>query len=268
MAERYTDMPAFDREAVSAALDTAGMGIQDVTHGRGQAMTVAGKTLLETFPEAGVARVTTSDARVELYRIPRYSLTEASVIFEQGEGAERTRLVVRRDGRVSFVPFLRQPDGPRATTAGSGDPTPTPPPPTASEAATAPQSTPSSGAKTERSEAGEQELLQLRGRLGREPWHVRAEGDEPISGFPLAVNSDNGAKAVWHDVVVFGDTALGLEQAAQRRQIRKGTLVDVTGVEAVRQVTQRSGKVKDQREFHARQVAPVRSTQARPMRRP
>jgi hypothetical protein len=263
MAERYTDMSAFDREAVSKTLGAQSRRARDVAHGEGEALTLGGgKAELEVYPQTGLARVSTPDARVELYRVPRYTtLNGDRVVFEQGEGDERTRLVVRGDGRVSFVPFLRQPEGPRATTAGSDGPTPATPPSAASEAATAPQSDPSSGLKAERGEAGEVAVVRLTGRLGRDPWH-RPDGDEPIGGFPLAVNSTDGAATTWHKVVVFGETATELAESFRRKQIRKGSLVGVTGQEVLREEPTARG-VKKIREFRASEVMRVTYSRSR-----
>ena len=50
---------------------------------------------------------TTPDARIELYRVPRYTVSGQRVVFEQGDHDDRSRLLVGRDGRVSFHPVLR-----------------------------------------------------------------------------------------------------------------------------------------------------------------
>lgn len=54
-------------------------------------------------------RVTTDNARVELFRVPGYRLNEANhIIFEQGRDQERLRtLVGSEEGGVSLRPLLR-----------------------------------------------------------------------------------------------------------------------------------------------------------------
>src|SRR5262249_52903497 len=83
---------------------------RDVAHGEGQILPVADRTaVLEVYPQAQVARVTTAHARVEVYRTPGYSVNPSLglVVFEQGTDEQRTRLLINREGRVSFHPVLR-----------------------------------------------------------------------------------------------------------------------------------------------------------------
>src|SRR4051812_44138045 len=115
MTERYAQINEFDRDSVAETLAADVQEAQDFTHGEGTVVSVAdGKAVLEVFPEAGVARVTTEHARVEVHRVPGYSVDEdkSQVVFEQGLDGDRTRLIVRGDGKVSFYPILKATDAP------------------------------------------------------------------------------------------------------------------------------------------------------------
>src|SRR4051812_36859947 len=127
MAEQYSSFEEFDPQAAAEALGAEARQTRDVAHGDGQAFDLT-DTVLEVYPEAGVARATTQDARVELFRIPRYEVREQHVVFEQGTEDARTRLTVSGDGKVSYRPVLRvtetsrtdgkTADGPKNSPAG------------------------------------------------------------------------------------------------------------------------------------------------------
>src|SRR5688572_4524814 len=99
----------FDAAAAGQALGAEPRTTRDIAHGDGEAISV-GDTELEVYRDAGFARVTTPDARIELYRIPRYTVNGQRVVFEQGEHENRSRLQVRADGKVAFHPHLRAPE--------------------------------------------------------------------------------------------------------------------------------------------------------------
>src|SRR3954449_2592993 len=103
MGERFAE---FDGSEAGKALGAEPRRVHDVAHGDGDALDV-GDTTLEVYPEAGVARVTTADARIELFRVPTFSITGERVLFEQGDQDNRSRLQVRADGKVAFHPVLR-----------------------------------------------------------------------------------------------------------------------------------------------------------------
>src|SRR3954467_5822787 len=106
MPEIPSNFSEFDTQAAGEALNSQPHTMRDVAHGDGEAINV-GETTLEVYRNAGVARVTTPDARIELFRVPSYSMTGERVVFEQGDGDDRTRLQVRADGKVAFHPLLR-----------------------------------------------------------------------------------------------------------------------------------------------------------------
>src|SRR5437764_12369732 len=109
MTEQYSEFHEFDSQAVRQALGAEPRPMRDIAHGDGEALDV-GDTVLEVYRDAGFARVTTDNARIEVYRVPSYTISGGRVVFEQGEQDDRTRLLLRADGKVSFYPVLRGPE--------------------------------------------------------------------------------------------------------------------------------------------------------------
>jgi hypothetical protein len=241
----------FDAQEAGKALGAEPRSTRDVAHGDGQALDV-NDSVLEIYPNAGIARVTTQDARIELFRVPSYTVTGERVVFEQGEGDDRKRLLVRGDGRVSLYPVLRAPEPSRTRQTAARGRQDSPAPRVPSETPTAPNAHPNGD------KSGEVEQTRLQGRLGRDPW-FRSEGEQHIAGFPLAVN-DPENRTTWHKVVVFDATADQLHEAYQKGSVRKGRLVDVTGQTVVREEPRANGGVKKNPEFHASAVARVQSS--------
>jgi Single-strand binding protein family len=253
MPEQYSDFQEFDAAAVGQALGAEPRSTRDVAHGDGQAFDLT-DAVLEVYPDAGVTRATTPDARVELFRVPRYTLREQRVIFELGDEEDRSRLQVRADGKVAFHPVLRSPEQPQTdgrTPTGSKD---SPTPDGSSQTTTRPSG---DGAPPEPREAVQE--VPLRGHLGRDPWFATRE-DRPAAGFPLAVNPEGGGKATWHDVVTFDETAEQLHEAFDKQKITKGKLVEVTGIPVVVEQQRGDGRVRKTREFHATAVTRVQAT--------
>src|SRR5688572_21303565 len=120
MPEKPSNFSEFDAGEVGRALGAEARTMRDIAHGDGEALDV-GDTVLEVYRDAGFARVTTPDARIELYRVPSYSLSGERVVFEQGDQDDRSRLLVRNDGKVSFYPVLKAAESSRTQeTASSG----------------------------------------------------------------------------------------------------------------------------------------------------
>src|SRR4051794_38786210 len=260
MPEVPSNFSEWDGRKAGEALGARPHLTHDVAHGLGDELDI-GETTLEVYRDAGVARVTTPDARIELFRVPSYAINGERVVFEQGEEDDRSRLLVRNDGKVSFYPVLRPTESSRTsdnTPSGRMDsPTPT----DASNNVTGRNSTTSSSPEGEK--GGEVQQIQLQGRLGRDPWFSTTDG-QPVAGFPLAVHNEN--ETAWHKVVVFDATAEQLQQDHNKGVIRKGRLVDVTGQTVVREEPKRSGGVKKNPEFHASSIPRV-SSRTVPVRR-
>src|SRR3954464_1324788 len=112
MPEVPSNFSEWDGRKAGEALGARPHLTHDVAHGLGDELEV-GETILEVYRDAGVARVTTPDARIELFRVPSYSVRGERVVFEQGTEDTRTRLLLGRDGKVSFSPVVRATESPR-----------------------------------------------------------------------------------------------------------------------------------------------------------
>jgi hypothetical protein len=176
--------------------------------------------------------------------VPTYSIDPEGgrLVLDMGDENRRMRLLVRRDGNVSFYPVLRATGSP--TTAETGD-----------------GGRQDSSSMTDSSEgrtAPEIPQVQLTGRLGRDPWY-KTDGETSTGGFPLAVNDDEGGTK-WHKVVVFDCVADQLAQARDQRQLKKGFLVEVTGRHVTREEPAPSGKPRNTEEFHASAFTRLRAS--------
>jgi hypothetical protein len=253
MPETPSNLSEFDAQAAGQALGTQPHASRDVAHGDGDALTV-GETTLEVYPDAGVARVTTPDARIELFRVPNYAISGERVVFEEGTEDDRTRLQVRADGKVAFHPILRATETSRTpdTTSSGHQDSPagqvTAETPTGSQTPQAPE-----GEKN-----GEVEQQILLGRLGRDPWFIPREGD-PVAGFPFAVNDEQG-RTTWHKVVVTGELAEQVAQGRDAGQFKKGRLVQLSGTPVTRKEDNGKGGTRTVTEFHATSAVRMKNT--------
>jgi hypothetical protein len=248
MGERFTE---FDVNQVADALGAQPRSTRDVAHGDGQALDV-GETTLEVYRDAGVARVTTRDARIELFRVPEYTVNGERVVFEQGTEDDRTRLQVRADGRVSFHPVLRAASEPqtsdRVPRGRSDSPAAHPP---AEAAAGRSSATASEG----REAPPEQQLV---GRLGRDPFYLESGAEPSVAFFPLAIHDERG-KTTWHRVRAVGEVADQVQEGFRVRQIKKGSLVQVTGQPVTVQEDNGKGGTRTNTVFHASSVVRMRT---------
>jgi hypothetical protein len=254
MPEQYSAFDEFDAQIAGQALGSEPRTTRDVAFGDGQAFEI-NDAVLEVYPDAGVTRATTPDARIELFRVPRYSVREQRVIFEQGDEEDRSRLQVRADGKVAFHPVIRSPEPSQTDETAASGHQDSPTPAATSETTTRPATSPDAREAVQ--------AMQLRGNLGRDPWFSTRD-DRPAAGFPLAINHDDGRKTTWHDIVTFDEAAEQLHEAFTKRQITKGKLVDVTGQPVVHEEPRVNGGVKRIREVHATAVTRVQSTKQPP----
>jgi hypothetical protein len=257
MIEQHASFAEFNSEHVSSFLVARPEPTRDFTLGDGSALYIAGgKAVLEVFPQ-GVVRMTNARARVEVHDVSSYTVIpeRGHVVFEHGTDDERARLLVRDNGKFSFYPVLRTAESSRTneTTVSGRQDSPTLLDPSSN--ITGRNDTTSSSPEGEK--GGEVQQVQLQGRLGRDPWFSTTE-DQPVAGFPLAVNNERG-QTTWHKVVVFDATATDLHEAVSKKQIGKGKLVDVTGQTVLLEEPKPNGGVKKSAEFHATAVTRVQS---------
>jgi Single-strand binding protein family len=265
VTEQHFQIGNFDREAISTTLSAEAHATRDVAHGDGAALTLAdGKAELEVYPTAAVARVTTADARLELFRVPGYTVDPEAgrVVFEQGAEDSKTRLLVGSDGIVFFEPVLRalEPASTNKTTTDDAQVSSTQP--SASERPTASQER--SSTWPEVPQHAEREPVQLRGRLGQDPWFTSGETGPVIGGFPFAVNPEGRGMPTWHTVYTFDETALQLQDAHRKGDIRRGRLVEVVGEHVSWKEPTETGRTRNRREIHATSVTRVRATKQQP----
>jgi hypothetical protein len=254
MPETPSNFNEFDAAAVGQALGAEPRTMRDIAHGDGKALNV-GDTVLEVYRNAGFARVTTADARIELYRVPSYTISGERVVFEQGDQDDRTRLYVSADGKVALRPVLRATESSRTNETAVSGRQDSPTPADSSHNVTERNDTPSD---SEGEKGGEVQQIQLQGRLGRDPWFGTRD-DRPAAGFPLAVHQEGTSKATWHNIVTFDESAGQLHEAFDHRKIGKGKLVDVTGQTVIREEPTARGGVKKSPEFHATAVTRAQS---------
>jgi hypothetical protein len=243
----------FEASKVAEALGAEPRTMRDVAHGDGEALNV-GDTVLEVYRDAGFARVTTADARIELFRVPNYSISGERVVFEQGDQDDRSRLQVRADGKVAFHPVLRGTESPTTNeTRGNGEQLPTSPSALPERTTRRPDT--AIAAAPEGEEPPEQ---QLTGRLGRDPWYIPRD-DGSFAGFPLAVNDEQG-KTTWHNVVVNGELADQVKAGLQTGQIKKGRLVQLSGTPIIRKEDNGKGGTRTRTEFQATNVTRLKNS--------
>jgi hypothetical protein len=258
MTERFIRFEDYDSTAIGRTLQRDPLPTRDVAHGDGDAFRLADSAVeLQVFPATGVARVTTPDARVELFRLAGYSVNDQPprVVFDQGNTEQRTRLAVRDDGKVSFMPVLTATEA-STTAVPAGDA------PKSGADVSDPAERPTTSDNTT-PEANENLSQTLRGRLGRDPWFT-SDAETPIAGFPLAVNDETSGKTTWHKVVTFGHPAEQLRDAHRAGQIRKGRLVDVTGTIVVQEEPTARGGVRKTEQFHATTIKRIRASKPKP----
>jgi hypothetical protein len=255
MVERFSE---FDINKAAEALGAEPHETSDVAHGDGHAIS-AGGTTLEVYRNARVARVTTPDARIELFRVPTYNISDQRLVFQQAD-ASRTRLLLRSDGRVWLYPALRAAESSRTEETASSNEVVSPSPTEQSADVT----TPPDGIPGADPEKQEPEQQQLSGRLGRDPWFA-TRGEEPAAGFPLAVNDEQG-KTTWHRIFVLGELVEQVRAGLQKGQIKKGRRVELSGTEVVQSEPTAKGGTRTMTEFHATAVTPISATRTRPGR--
>lgn len=93
---------AFDGEAVAKALGTTAQEVTDPAHGEGQRFQVRSDKAflsLDTFPEAGVSRITTRGARIELFGGTLPTVEDEGIVFMQkNQDHEHSTVALHPDG--------------------------------------------------------------------------------------------------------------------------------------------------------------------------
>ncbi|MHB9857744.1 hypothetical protein [Streptomyces sp. YIM S03343] len=104
MAERAR--PTFDQQAVAKALGTKAQKVTDPAYGDGQHFQVRSDKAflsLDTFPEAGVSRITTKGARIELFGGSLPHVEDEGIVFMQkDQDHEHSTVALHPDGALTL----------------------------------------------------------------------------------------------------------------------------------------------------------------------
>ncbi|MFJ9868074.1 single-stranded DNA-binding protein [Streptomyces sp. NPDC101165] len=104
MAERAR--PTFDEQAVAKALGTKAQEVTDPAYGQGQHFQVRSDKAflsLDTFPEAGVSRITTKGARIELFGGMLPAVEDEGIVFLQKDSDhEHSTVALHSDGALTL----------------------------------------------------------------------------------------------------------------------------------------------------------------------
>jgi hypothetical protein len=98
--------PTFDQQAVAKALGTKAQEVTDPAYGDGQHFQVRSEKAflsLDTFPEAGVSRITTKSARIELFGGSLPHVEDEGIVFLQKDAEhEHSTVALHPDGALTL----------------------------------------------------------------------------------------------------------------------------------------------------------------------
>ncbi|MFE5295898.1 single-stranded DNA-binding protein [Streptomyces sp. NPDC056632] len=104
MAERARS--TFDEQAVAKALGTKAQEVTDPAYGEGQHFQVSSDKVflsLDTFPEAGVSRITTKGARIELFGATPPAVEDEGIVFlQKDQEHEHSTVALHPDGALTL----------------------------------------------------------------------------------------------------------------------------------------------------------------------
>lgn len=223
---------------------------------------------LQVFPTAGITRMETPAALVQVAAYPRVDpATGPGITLDLSGGAAETSLTVYPDGTVLFSCVPGTPERPSRAVKPPGS-TPAPlrsnttseghhhEPTVPADRTTTPPTQRSEVSGETRgghsSDSGAKESaprVQLTGRLGRNPTFRTSPRGIHIGSFSLAVHEQDGA-TTWHSIVAFGNRADQLHQRVDQGELIKGQEVNVIGYPHTRKMPTRTGN-RTIREIHA-----------------
>jgi hypothetical protein len=220
----------WNRESLGRALDATPRQAHHVGWGDGDVYRVGQDaerpTMLVVFPAAGVARFTTRQAEITLFRQQPPLRYEEQVRFEQLNGDERLQLTLTRRGRLSLhsAPGAVEPAAMPVPVASDTNLHPGEETRFLDDPA-APETRLTTPADDLEVEAGpEQDRGRLVGRLGAAPRFRTTRNDVLIATFPLAVRQDDDT-TTWHTIRAFRERAATLQDV----NLRKGQIAEVVG---------------------------------------
>lgn len=227
-----------------------------------------GRGALEVFPTAGITRVDTPSALIQVAVQPRVETGNGQgITLDLSDAGVETALTLHPDGAVLFScvpgapePSTTAPDAtsstnvPLARSGASEDhdsaahiPTVTTRPPSTQRNGS---TTPGAPAASEDRDTKEAEpRVQLTGRLGRTPTFRTSPRGTQIGSFSLAVHGQDGA-TTWHSIVAFGTRAEQLQHRVAQGELGKGQEVNVVGYQHTREMPTKTGS-RTVTEIHA-----------------
>jgi hypothetical protein len=246
-----------DTDAIAAALATAPEERTDLVAGPGVGFPVhRGEHVLSYLEiyDAGVVRLTTPTARVELIHQSQPTIAPEGVVFVHPDGTSFFSVSPEARVTLHLDPLSTAPESPPASIAIANGPTlssntmvpllgdSVPSEPVSQDVASGP----------ERAEQEPQERVRLAGRLGTDIRYRTTRNGTLIAAFPLAIEQEDGS-ARWQEVKVFGKRAARL-QADQAP--RRGQAIDVIGYLHRRERTGKDGTARVVEEIYAVAVTP------------
>ncbi len=255
---------------IGVVLGRDAVDVRDVAHGDGLHFDLdpTTETTLALFPDAAVARLEWPAGRLELYRQDPPTLQSHGLRFDQQLGEHQLSLAIAANGAVTLWLAPSQPaaEAPRTgETASTGtdlphdQETPLLGHPGAAEgsdeAPVQPVDSDPSGDRDD-PEQREQPRVDLRGRVGRDPFVRRTPRGTLLARFPLAVQEEGQEQPTWHQILSFGARATRVQES-----VTKGQKVTVVGYPHQREIRQKDGSVRIVEEIYAVVVKPSKPNQ-------
>lgn len=255
-----SERPSWNAVELSTAVEHDAVDVRDVAHGDGLRFNLDpdAETSLEVFPDAAVARLEWPAGRLELYRQAPPVPQLHGLRFDQGDDNHQVAVSIAASGAVTFWLAPSQSSAERPETGDAsppeldlqyGDEAESLEYSGGSDVAdSAPVHLDESAVIVDRPspEQQEQPRVDLRGRVGRDPFVRRTPRGTLLARFPLAVQEEGQEKTIWHQILSFGERAARVQET-----VKQGQKVTVVGYPHQREVPQKDGSVKIVEEIYA-----------------
>jgi hypothetical protein len=207
-------------------------------------------TELEVYPHTQTVRVTTSTARIELFRQTSPTITPEGVVFAQEHTTQALRLRLAPSGEVDLAITLKTPQNvierpPMPVRGGGGIQEPFSEE-TGGDDDLVTAATPSEqGTPPTEDHPEKQQRITIAGRVGKAPHLRTTKSGRVVASFPVAVHNEDGT-TTWRTVVVFDARAKKLSET-----VASGQSIEVIGYLHERETKTKGGKPKTVHEVYA-----------------